>query len=350
MSLQRKNFIALTLLTIGTVSESAIAVEGRVSRDLLVLYNFDETDGNVVRDRSGTGPPLDLKIENPNRVARNDGRLRLTGSTRITSLRPATKIIDACKKSRELSVEAWIQPANTRQAGPARIFSISRDTSNRNLTVGQDGDKYDVRLRTTSTSNNGLPSTASPNQSVSTKLTHVVYTRDSSGRARIYLNGNQRAEKKVAGALANWDSSYRLVLGNEQSGDRAWLGDMHLIAIYSRSLSVAEVKRNFAAGPVAKLSPELLAARKQKESAEHFATKVAPLLARRCLECHDTVRSGGGLDLSRKAAAIAGGDGGKILAPGNAAASSLWKLVASNEMPHERPPLTADEKQTLRKW
>jgi hypothetical protein len=42
------------------------------------------------------------------------------------------------------------------------MVTLSRDTGERNFTLGQLGDAYEVRLRTTSTSPNGEPSLASP--------------------------------------------------------------------------------------------------------------------------------------------------------------------------------------------
>ena len=51
----------------------------------------------------------------------------------------------------------------------------------RNFTLGQEGNRYDVRLRTESTNDNGIPSLASPENSLRAELTHVVYTRDAAG-------------------------------------------------------------------------------------------------------------------------------------------------------------------------
>ena len=49
----------------------------------------------------------------------------------------------------------------------------------------------------------------------------------------------------------------------------------------------------------------------------------------------------GGLDLSRKAAALAGGKNGKVIVAGKAAESRLWRRVLSNEMPKGQPALSA---------
>ena len=88
----------------------------------------------------------------------------------------------------------------------------------------------------------------------------------------------------------------------------------------------------------------------EADRARHFEARIAPLLARRCLECHRTAAKKGGLDLSRKPAALKGGESGAAIVPGEAPESLLLDYVDSNEMPKERPPLTADEKRLLREW
>ena len=81
-----------------------------------------------------------------------------------------------------------------------------------------------------------------------------------------------------------------------------------------------------------------------------FEFEIAPLLAKHCLECHDSSRKEGALDLSRKASAFKGGDSGKAIHPGDGENSSLWELVELGDMPEDRPPLSQGEKDLLRRW
>jgi mono/diheme cytochrome c family protein len=226
--------------------------------------------------------------------------------------------------------------------------SLSADTGQRNFTLGQDKDLYDVRLRATGSDRNGLPSTSSPAKSLRPRLTHVVYTRDARGEAVIFVDGKQAASKTVDGNLDNWDGGYRLALANEITGDRPWLGEFHLVAIYSRALSGKEVQQNYAAGASAGAASQadLIAA----DRGRAFETQIAPLFAKHCLECHDTALKKGGLDLSRREAALAGGESGPVIVPGKAAESALWELVSSGEMPRSRSPLEAEQLAALRKW
>ena len=322
----------------------------RSAEGLVVLYDFRLAKGSIVRDRSGAGQPLDLKIENPKNVRRSEGALEVRGKTLIHSDKPATKITEAVRRTGEITVEAWVRPANTKQSGPARIISLSGNSSQRNVTLGQEGNQFDARFRTTDTSGNGLPSLSSQVRSLSLRLTHVVYTRNRLGLARLFVNGKLSGDKTVGGKLSNWDKSFMLGLANELTKGRHWLGTYHLVAVYSRDLSKKEVAEHYKAGVSAGNPEVMLAASAQSAKEKFFDDEIVPLLSRHCLECHDTATRKGKLDLSKKVTAYATGKNETVIIPGKAAKSLLWEVVESGDMPDERDPLSADEKKLLRKW
>jgi hypothetical protein len=318
----------------------------RTQGGLQALYDFSSPSGNIVKDRSGVGEPMDLRISEPKSVRRTEGSLEVRGTTLIRSEKPAGKIIKSIRRSGSITIEAWIRSAKTNQSGPARVVTLSKSGNERNFTLGQDGDKFDARFRTTETSNNGIPSLSSPSKSLRTELQQVVYTRDRAGRARVYINGQQTVEKTIPGATSNWNESFRFGLANELTNDRPWLGTYYLVAIYGRDLLRKEIEQNFQAGPSARASAALA----ERQHAQLFESQVASLLARHCLECHDSSSKKGGLDLSRKEGALAGGESGRAINPGKAAESLLWEFVESDEMPKKRPALSAQEKKLLRQW
>jgi len=209
----------------------------RVSEGLLALYDFRLAKGEMVKDRSGSGQPLDLKIENPKNIRRSEGGLEIRGQTLVRSVKPASKISNAVRRSAAITLEAWVRPGNKKQEGPARIVTISGNSTNRNITLGQEEDRYDARLRTTETSNNGLPSLASKPGSLNLKLTRVVFTRNTAGHAKIYLNGKLNSSRSIGGRTARRDPTYRLGLGNELSKGRPWLGTYHLVAAMGANLA-----------------------------------------------------------------------------------------------------------------
>jgi hypothetical protein len=156
-------------LDAGQIARSAKAGRDQAPTGTLVLYDFRDGSGQVVRDTSGTGTPLNLQVEDASTVQwLSGGGLRIAGPSLIASPGPATKLIDAVKRSRAITIETWIRPENTLQAGPARIVTVSRDMGGRNFTLGQRSDVYEVRLRTTLTSPNGEPAISSPGSDVPT--------------------------------------------------------------------------------------------------------------------------------------------------------------------------------------
>ena len=223
---------------------------GRVTAGLVALLPFTEGGGSRITSAAAGGrPELKLMIAQPDAVRWLDRGVAITAPTLIAAAKPTAAITDACRRSGEITIEAWITPTGLRQSGPARIFTLSADTGQRNFTVGQEEDRYIVRLRTTRTSANGTPRLETPQGSLKQRLTHVVYTRAGDGAACIYIDGDVSARGTIAGDLSNWDPGYRLALANELTGDRPWLGEFHLAAIYSRVLTPAEVRHNWQARP-----------------------------------------------------------------------------------------------------
>ena len=226
------------------------AIQSRVAGNTLqALYTFDQgANSNTVYDVSGNGTPLNLSISAPAQTAWNgDGTLAVNGSTIIRSNVAASKLYNSITATNAMSIEAWIRPQNLTQAGPARIATLSIDSGSRNFTLGQEALNYHGRLRTPQTSNNGLPGVESTTNPAALVYQHLVYTI-SNGVARLYLNGTQIKSATVAGDFTNWDPTYQFALANELTGDRPWLGNYDLLAVYSKRLTNAEITTNFQAG------------------------------------------------------------------------------------------------------
>ncbi len=227
----------------------------RVQDSLEALYSFQEGSGGTVQDISGIGAPLNLTIVDESATSwLAGGGLAINAPTIIQSTGAASKVITASQASNELTIEAWIKPANVTQDGPARIVTLSQDSLFRNFTLGQGlwgsqaSDVYGMRLRSTVTSLNGMPSLTSSAGVATTNLTHIVYTREASSLVRIYVDNEEVHIGRIPGDFSNWNANYALSLANELSQDRPWLGELHLVAIYSKALSSDEVSQNYTAG------------------------------------------------------------------------------------------------------
>jgi hypothetical protein len=224
----------------------------RVTEGLVALYDFEEASGSIVHDRSGVSPALDLIIEDGAGTSWIPGALNVQDNSIIRSTGTAHKITSSALATSEITVEAWITPDNTSQDGPARIVSLSGGLNDRNFTLGQGTfgnaptTTFDTRFRTSETDTNGVPSLTTPPGSAAAELQHVVYTRDSLGTSRTFVNGLQVSQTVIGGTLAGWED-FQLTLANEDDGSRPWLGLLHLVAIYDHALTPGEVGTNFTA-------------------------------------------------------------------------------------------------------
>ena len=222
----------------------------RITEDLQVLYTFNEGEGNHVCDASGIDPVMILTIADEKAIKWIEkGGLAITKETIIASPQQATKLIKAIKASNEITLEAWIKPANAEQAGPANIVTLSGDNSNRNFTLGQTAAQYMTRLRTDEDNVNGVKKSLKGGIVTTDELSHLVYVCDELGTARFYVNGVEvRKRNDVIHDFSCWDDNYRFGLGNEFTGEGSWLGEYHLVAVYNRALKPAEVEQNYQAG------------------------------------------------------------------------------------------------------
>ncbi len=235
----------------------AVLLKGRSTIDLEALYLFNEGKGGVIEDVSGAGDAVDLKARDEAAIRWLPRGLLVHAPTALVSQGPATRIAEACRRSHEITVEAWITPATAVQAGPARILSLSANPSVRAFMLGQGEDKgpshsrFALRLRTTSTNENGMPAFMSDEGTVKAGLTHLMVTRTRSGQSIFFVDGVERGHQALGGDFSKWSKEYRLSLADEPSteGGQPWLGAYYLVAIYSRALPVDEVVQHFKAGP-----------------------------------------------------------------------------------------------------
>ena len=225
----------------------------------IALYDFKAGMGDIAFDRSGVVPALDLTLTGTEWIP--GGGIKFpTENTKAVgeqadSLKLYNMIADANTGTQEYSVEAWVIPENTAQDGPARIVNYSVDTGNRNFGTGQVGSYYVFRNRSPNSNNNGSnPNLRTPDGSLATSIQHVVATFDQQNGRRLYidgqlnLDGTTNPDPTTPTTLDNWNDTYRLILGNEHTDDRQWLGQILLVAIYNKSLSQAQINTNFSAG------------------------------------------------------------------------------------------------------
>ncbi|MAF11814.1 hypothetical protein CMK11_15310 [Candidatus Poribacteria bacterium] len=153
-------------------------------------------------------------------------------------------LLDACRRSNELTVEAVIAPDTLNQTGPARIVTFSSDTGARNFTLGQSGDRLVLRVRTPRTGGNGTnPEFTLCDVRVGVPQHVLVSCRP--GRLRAYRDGERVfASDEDWGDFSNWGPQ-QLVFGDEVGGQRDWAGSLEGVAIYSQFVPEREAREHY---------------------------------------------------------------------------------------------------------
>ncbi|MBP6605259.1 MAG: hypothetical protein KA240_06210, partial [Nitrospira sp.] len=121
--------------------------------------------------------------------------LTLSADTVIAS-RPAPDQVvgGGLLADRELSVEAWVTPADLAQTGPARIVSFSKNTDARNFTLGQQSKDVVFRLRTPISGYNGANPALSTSDAPLTRATQHIVATYREGMERLYVDAIERAQ------------------------------------------------------------------------------------------------------------------------------------------------------------
>lgn len=307
-----------------------------------LFYDFKNSANDIILNKSGYYSDINLRSNNDRKVQIKGGAIHFIQDSSAQSTKAPANLIGTIKRSNSLSLELWFKPTNLTQKGPARIFSLSGGTSDRNLTIGQEGRALQVRIRTTKTSNNGLPAMEST-PLLKNQITHAFYTFGEN-EAKLYINGKLIRRKRIEGNLSNWESDYLFFIGNESTGNRPWLGSIYSLAFYKNVIGKDEIIRKFNSG----ISQNNKTITKSKsDHYRFFEQQVAPIFANHCLECHDSSNSKGDLNLSRKVTAFREDS---IIVKGKSKESLLWESIFKDEMPKKRPALSSAEKKIIKEW
>lgn len=152
-------------------------------------------------------------------------------------------LLNACKQTNQLTLEAVITPDHLQQKGPARIISFSSGHGHRNFTLGQEGHALVFRLRTPHTGENAVNPQVKLCALSEKQPIHIIITYQP-GQLICYRNGEKVYETdRIQGDLSTWTPQH-LVFGDEWNGNRDWSGTLEGVAIYNRVLSPEEARLN----------------------------------------------------------------------------------------------------------
>ena len=178
-------------------------------------------------------------------MAPQDG-IKITQRGQLVSRHNPTGLYEKLTQGEGLTLELWLKAIDLMQDGPARIMTYSLDPTLRNFTLAQSQDRLIMRLRTERTDVNGVfPHMAVPHVFQASQKIHIALTYDFETQC-VFINGERRTCEKIPGGnFSNWDPEFKLVIANEASGDRPWVGEIYFAAIYDRALAGHEISRLF---------------------------------------------------------------------------------------------------------
>ncbi|MBV2128308.1 LamG domain-containing protein [Arsukibacterium indicum] len=222
---------------------------GRYESNQIAFYQFKEGEGNQAFDTSGVEPAANLTLQGDFAWLTGWG-LQINRGRAQASTQSSAKLAQLIAATGEMTIEAWVIPANVIQEGPAAIVSYAGSAISRNFTLGQTQYNYDFLLRSANSDFAGMPalSTADADELLQASLQHVVLTQDPVNGQRIYVNGQDSGVQGEPEAISNWDNSFALMLGNEADGSRQWQGSIRLLAIHNRALTAEQIAQNFSIG------------------------------------------------------------------------------------------------------
>ncbi len=218
----------------------------RTSEGVVVEYRFTEGFGTQTEPWTSGVPALELTLHDGAEWLDTGGGVTFGSATAVArSVAPATTLVDAMLGSGRFTIEAWVTPDRL-QTGPARIVSISDSPAfeDIDLHIGQEGTCLSHRIRFGSVVEWVLVEGVFADQA----RRHLVVTF-TDGVTRTYVDG---ALIDVHDALDDtphgWNPGHHLLVGNEETRNRVFLGDVFLVALYDRPLEGGEVSANFLAG------------------------------------------------------------------------------------------------------
>jgi hypothetical protein len=135
-----------------------------------------------------------------------------------------------------------------------------------------------------------------------------------------------------------------------------WLfaGILATLALYGRPRAVSSQQAsNTVAADAARSTGGVNPAARGAEGLDLFTKHVRLILAHKCVRCHGGEATESELNLVTREGLLKGGAGGRVIVPGDAKNSRLYKLVARQEepyMPEEGEKLTKQELGQLARW
>lgn len=236
------------------ISATVIATGGPSGMPPSSLHRFNESSGSTCADDAPNPAVQSAYIADSSKTSWTGGGLRFNSATKAVTAVAATNVTDNLSSTNKFTVFGRILPSNFTQTN-ASIVSLASNASNRNFTLRQQAGKLEFLM---TTSSGGITtSTSLQTATFMTGGSYVHYdfcaTFDGS-TLKLYARPNTSSgvsgvgnmvSTSVSGSIANWDRTYRLVYGNEDSNDRPYIGEILHVGIYDAALNTSQISELF---------------------------------------------------------------------------------------------------------
>ncbi len=205
----------------------------------LLALDLIRIDGTTVEGLGGNAAPVlfDVIAGSDARTAEPtaDGMEFDGGTAAVRSREPVTDLIGAVEETEAFTVTMVFTPETLDQEGPARLLTISEGTqpADMNLQIGIHYRWLSLRIRSACDTWNWMALSSLPEGEVRLAVTY------DNGRIDAYVNGRHTGHAELEGGdIGSWDPTRTLVVGNEVTVNRGFLGTIGCAAI--RNVSIGD--------------------------------------------------------------------------------------------------------------
>ena len=159
----------------------------RLALDAVALYPVDEGKGDTLF--ASNQCPFTLPLVGDSLVWVPNGHgLQMTGQ-RLGTTEGAGELTRLLQKTNAFSVEVRFKATSLKQKGPARIITMSDNTTRRNFMLGQSGQDLYFRVRNTMSGNNGSNIQLKSKNALPDSNRHHVVATYNRGVEKMYVDG-----------------------------------------------------------------------------------------------------------------------------------------------------------------
>jgi hypothetical protein len=167
---------------------------------------------------------LELPVWRPSAPDRTAEGVAFGGNGEILASEEGMGWVAEAAGSGRLQVQLEARTGDADQLGPARLLAVSQDHFQADLMVGQEGDDLVVRVRRPGSDPSGEPPFRVAEVFADDRWRALAVTV-SDGRVIVAVDGVTQVDESTGPhPLTGWDQSYRVSLGDDIGGERAWQG------------------------------------------------------------------------------------------------------------------------------